>query len=1193
MMADPDLPTPAPARDLPFADDLLSERSKAWVQERLHQGASSADPEPPREDGFQPRIDGYTLGERLGRGGMGTVYACVRDGSGDRLAIKLISSGRYAAEEERRRFRAEIGVLLRLHHPNLSRLRDFGQDGAVAWFVMDFIDGRQFSQWLTEDRPGFQVIAALLGHTARAVAHAHRQGIVHRDLNPANLMVLTDCSPVVMDFGLARDLSSDEVLTLTGTTVGTPPYMSPEQTLGSKGVITPLTDIWGLGSILYHGLTGRAPFEGDSNHEIFTAINDTDVTRPGSFVAGIPGDLERICLRCLQRNAYDRYQDMDTLAADLEAFAAGRPVGVRLPGPITRLRRRIRRRPVPWALALGLVVMAMGFACYAVFEEFRRWATWSTVEHVVFDHIGPLPPGLMARDGLLVALPTQPESTPEGLPAVEPVVGQAGWWWLERPGLQGGVRLDFEIDCPVNDAFEIVVNAAPERPREWWHHPAGWCIKVQSADVLSLAVAYRDRPGPLQTDNGFLLERGPSTNHRIRVVVEVRDTTCTVTVDGSRPVNVSEPLALGGSDHRAVAIRYFGQKTRLLSLAVDRLAAAELVSPLAGPDALLRHGHGEEAIAEYLLIADDHASSILAGQALLRAYGESCRQRGVSDEQRLVLYRELQARGLRSQLDAADRMRAISLWGQGQARLALGVARDLVVRRPDLNPVQAFLDERTWTVPEDAADEILDLFAQSPQIAGVSLAELGLQHLDRIAGRRAWTINISGNAVSDLSSLIGSGARSLQAARNRIVDLGPLAALPELGRLVLSDNQIADLGPLANLPVLATLDLRGNHIATARGIPDSVSDLNLSANPIQDLAGVPLRQLHRLAIASTGVVDLQPLAVATQLEVLDLSNTGVRTLAPLAGLPVNDVQVGGCRQVDLEGLDLPSLRRLIAPGIGLTDVTRLGRVLVGGLNILDLSGNPLSVWPALDAPELRDLQLARCPLAGVGGLSGLTALRRLDLRACGLQKVDGLSALRQLRRLDLRDNRLTGLGELLSEPPPVLLVQGNPLSADACQELIAAGQRLRRYDLVVQGASRLAQLRGDPGLLRGYAIPYHGRAYTTLLTSTPCDEATAKSLAAAAGARLAIIPDVEVQSQLAVGLEDVGAWIGVRLHAAHVVDDANADAPYIAAIPPRAYRGYRTVPTDGGRLALIDALSWGICPDGTAGGVVLEWDQTW
>ncbi len=1195
-MTDP-VQQPASSKDgLPFVDDLLSERSRTWVEERLRREAQAQ----PDETGlrasigsFQPRIGGYVLGDQLGRGGMGTVYACTKEGLADRLAIKIITSGAFAADEERRRFKSEIGVLLRLHHPNLSRLRDFGQEGAVAWFVMDFIDGRSFHDWLKHDKPNHRQVAALLGHAARAIAHAHRQGIVHRDLNPSNVMVLADASPVVMDFGLARDLSSDEILTITGTTVGTPPYMAPEQTLGSQGRITHQTDIWGLGGILFHALVGRPPFEGASNHEIFTAINETDVVLPSSLVAGVPKDLERICLRCLQRVPGDRYDDMDALAADLEGFAAGRRIGVQLPGLFTRMRRKIRHRPLPWALAAGLVAISLGFGGYAAVEQIRRWATWSVVEKTVFDHGWPLPQGLAARDGALIPLVNQPVPVPGGLGPVEPVPGQQGWWWLERPGLQGGVRLEFEMEMPVSDAVEVVLNAAPDRPREWWHHPAGWSIKLSSSNVMSLAIAYRDKPGPLPTDNGFLLDPIEAGNGRIGMAIEVRETSCTVTLAGRKPVTVSDPLALGGSDRRAIAIRFFGAKTRLKQLRVDRLAVGELVSPLAGPDALLRHGRSQEAVAEYRLIAKDHARTSLGSQALLRAFGELCRQRQVSDEERFALYDELLARGPGPYLDDADRMRAIALWGRGHAQLALGVARDLVARRPDLNPAQAFLGDRSWSIPDGAGLTLLRLFAQSPHIAGIVLPELGLTDLAPIAGRRAWSVNITGNAISDLTPLAGCGATTIYAGRNHISDLGPVASIPSLTRLVVLENQITSLAPLSVLTSLTSIDAGQNHIASLRGLPDSLTDVVVNRNPIIDLAGLPVANLAKLGIAATQVTDLSLLTGAAKLGTLDISDTATADLQAIGGLPIAELRLSGCRQMAVGGVKrLPNLHVIVAQRMGLTSLDPLRAPLAASLTSVDLSDNPLTSWPVCPAPHVRELYLNRCPLSDIAGLATLEQLERLELRGCNVTDARPLASLLHLNRLDLRDNRLTSLDGLLNAPPATFLVMGNPLSQATCEALIAAGRRLKRYDLVVQGSSILAAARRDPGLIRQYALAGSGRSFAVLLTAEPCSESQAEALAAAAGARLAVIGDPALNAALAGGLgPEADAWMGVQLRSSNVVDGSERPVGYVALMPPLHYRGYRALPSDGGRIALMTGGIWGLCLKTPASGVILEWDD--
>jgi Leucine-rich repeat (LRR) protein len=1224
-MSDPTGPEPTPSLPpepdgtLPFVDDLLSERSKAWLARQVEGGdASSRILKDESNPGLRPRLAGYTIGQRIGRGGMGTVYECHRDGSDARLAIKIISSGTHASDEERRRFMGEIGALLRLHHPHLSRLRDFGQDGSVAWFVMDFIDGRAFHQWKKEESPSWALVADLLGQACRAVAHAHRQGIIHRDLNPANIMVLRDGSPVIMDFGLARDLSSDEVLTVSGATVGTPPYMSPEQTLGTRGVLTVQSDVWGMGGVLYQALTGRPPFEGASTHEIFTAINETEVTRPRVHAPDIPQALERIALRCLQRDPVDRYPDMDALAADLETFAAGGRVRVRLPGFIGRIHRRARRHPLPWTLGAAIILLGLGFLGYAAVEQVRRWATWTMVVSANLQH-DEMPAGLQVLNGRMQAVESTqgPDAQGLALASVPATAGLTGWWWLERPGLRGGSRMDLEFDLPNKDAIELVIDASRSQPVDWWHHPAGWAVKIQVAEQLTVSAAYLDRPDALPANPGYLLERPAGDTNRLAVTVEVADTTLTIHVAGCPPVVINEPLALGGSDHRGIGLRWFNPQSRLTRMRVDRLVKAELVSPLVGPDALLRHGQREAALAEYRLLATDHPSPAIGGQALLRAYATASLHAGGDAAVREALYQDVRRRGEPGLLDQADRIRALSLWSQGECARAVGVARDLVARRPDLNPILTFLVDRTWQVDRPCGDEILQLLVAAPRIGSLALADLGITDLGPIRGRKAWSVNITNNQVSDLEPLSSSGCSFLAASVNRIADLRPLAALQNLSTLYLAGNRISDLRPLGNLLNLRQLTLTGNEVSSLDGLPPNLTELivGLAAegidslrqmnpglrtrggNPLSSLHGLPVGQLTGLSLALTQVVDLDPLRKARQLNKLDLSGAPVRDLSALDGLPLADLSLNECTSADLTSIGhLPKLRRLYLRDSPATHLGSLEAAL-SDLTVFYAPGMALDTWPRVAAPALVEINLMGSQLKDVSGLALAPALRKLFLKGCGLSQIDPAVLTLNLDILDLRDNRLAGLGGLLESPqiPRNLLVLGNPLSDAACQSLIDAGRRLNRPNLAWQGASILAERRGDMGILKSVAMPFGRKLIAPFLSSTYLDAATAIQLASAAGARLAVPVNAEqnaLMSEQSAGL-DRPLWFGLSLIDGRVVDDQGGTPPFLAPIPGMSYRGYTSLPRNGGRLAHVQGGNWSICLDGKGNGMVLEWDQGW
>ncbi|MFM2090219.1 MAG: Serine/threonine-protein kinase PrkC, partial [Planctomycetota bacterium] len=474
----------AAGEGIPFVHDLLSGASLAYVAHglaaegrevasglraalgRLKQvdpriaaataTAAAAPAGPPGEGSggrFPERIGPYRLIRRLGKGGMGTVYACRREDGDETLAIKVINAGRLADPADRLRFKQEIAVLLRLRHEHVCRLRDFGQEGDSYWFVMDFVDGREIDEWCKAERPDQARIATVMAQVCRAVGHAHRQGIVHRDLTPANIMITGDGRPVVMDFGLARDMDAGPSMTITGMTVGTPPFMAPEQTMGKAGSITRTTDVWGAGATLYFLLTGVPPHQGDNTFEVFKAINERMVRRPRELRADIDPSLELVILSCLQQDPRDRYRDMDSLARDLEEIAAGRRVRVRLPGFVTTMGRRIRRHPLPWMLTIALAGTGIGFLTYVASQQIREWGAWTSMG--TYRAGAPLPAGLMALDHTL-APRDMPPPQPDGLPYIgDPSNYQRGWWWLEAPGMDGDLRISAEFTLITPDTMEF------------------------------------------------------------------------------------------------------------------------------------------------------------------------------------------------------------------------------------------------------------------------------------------------------------------------------------------------------------------------------------------------------------------------------------------------------------------------------------------------------------------------------------------------------------------------------------------------------------------------------------------------------------------------------------------------------------------------------------------------------------------
>jgi Protein kinase domain len=293
-------------------------------------------------------IGPYQILRPLGQGGMATVYVARHPALPREVAIKVLTDNWARTEESTRRFLREARTSARLHHPNIVTVHDAGATDAVHYLVLDLVQGTDLHERLQREGALPPREAARIGRDlARAMAYAHGEGVLHRDLKPHNVLLDERGNALLTDFGLAKELDSDSLpLTKTGRLMGTPAYMSPEQA-GFEGLeVGPGTDVYGMGAILYEALTGQPPFEGESLIALLARVVGQEPVPPRATHPDVDAALEAIVLRCLEKDPQDRYPTMQALAEDLDAFLDGRPVTARPPSAARRVRRWLRSRAV-------------------------------------------------------------------------------------------------------------------------------------------------------------------------------------------------------------------------------------------------------------------------------------------------------------------------------------------------------------------------------------------------------------------------------------------------------------------------------------------------------------------------------------------------------------------------------------------------------------------------------------------------------------------------------------------------------------------------------------------------------------------------------------------------------------------------------------------------------------------------------
>src|SRR5438445_1759607 len=325
----------------------------------------------------------YELLEQIGRGGQGVVFRARQKSLNRTVALKIIGLGHWATEAHLKRFRLEAEASARLEHPGIVPIHEVGERDGSCYFSMKFVEGGQLDEVARRMSMPIRQAVELIAKVARTVHFAHEHGILHRDIKPGNILLDAKGEPHLTDFGLARLVESESTVTRTMEVLGTPSYMAPEQAVGNNAAVSSVTDVYGLGAVLYQLLTGQPPFAGGTTYETIKLLLDTEPRQPHLLNPKIDRDLSTISLKCLEKDPKRRYSSALALAEDLERWLKHEPIQARHIGVFTRGRKWVRRNPTSAFLAASLVALAAA----------SGWIVWKSemIRHPVTAGIAVLP----------------------------------------------------------------------------------------------------------------------------------------------------------------------------------------------------------------------------------------------------------------------------------------------------------------------------------------------------------------------------------------------------------------------------------------------------------------------------------------------------------------------------------------------------------------------------------------------------------------------------------------------------------------------------------------------------------------------------------------------------------------------------------------------------------------------------------
>ncbi len=408
---------------------------------------------------------GLQVRGRLGSGGMAVVYRAHDPELGTEVALKLLNRGLVSDPRHLERFRQEARLAARLRHQRIVTIHRYGEEEGCAYLTMQLVEGPTLHEVVQGEGPlDAKRAAEIVEQLALAIDAAHAQRVVHRDLKPGNVIIHPSEGPLVLDFGLAKELGGDPTLTASGEILGTPSFLAPEQAMPDGVPVDHRIDVYGLGAILFYVLCAKHPHQGETPVEVIRHLLDHDPPPLRQIDPKIPRALEAVCFKALSRDPRDRYQRAGDLAEDLARFLNREPIKARTPGLGQRVFRRLRKHPLTTSLATLLLVSLV----------FGAWRTRSLAAQLALQQ--------RSQHGLELLERAQAEVR-AGLPAADQTFLQA---MLVTKGAF--------LEAPEDDALRAALVRVKRERADYAEARGNWALAEELRQNLA-RLAGREPPG--------------------------------------------------------------------------------------------------------------------------------------------------------------------------------------------------------------------------------------------------------------------------------------------------------------------------------------------------------------------------------------------------------------------------------------------------------------------------------------------------------------------------------------------------------------------------------------------------------------------------------------------------------------------------------------------------------------------------